>query len=771
MINIDKISLINTWSIFATTIEKESVQCKYEQATLASDIVALTSSPFLLLYSILAGSVHGAAASFEEVPCAFAIPALTDTPPLPPNAWFLCPDDDHIGMCDRRLRYVTTLGGPRPEDTLPSAYLLYAAFLVLSRSGLWEGTELVFGDVTHLPQLEVRSDGFLTTSNRVFFCCCFLRRLRGTFSLSRRCSGVHSRFVLLFVASQAEQGSCLPALTHIMASSSASVPVLAPVAERLATAMAKVTSLEREVMGLEQEKGRLGSRASAEGPVDNDHATAMADCQSRLDAARQRRQHAEAMALVFAKEQCALEEANTVAQRREVPPQPAALQSAPVSHALYRVLRSQVKAVIPSPSKSATALLVVPFAHFIAETPLTVKTDLLPPHYASFGKRPDAYSAGLEAAYTQEALKFLPVGVHEVGKDGSSGKINAKRLFSAGSKRGYPGFSGELKSLSPVAWNEALTYVTMSMLDSLFPSTEVHDVYHVRPPTGYALLGMGGSGFFSAVEWVARLFIGPISFSFTLGSEQHKAAVNKLDFDEVDRWVTLDVDQSIGLSMYPEAEGENAAQIMWSTTPAQLQVKSDVGGVELLANRFIKIITHKAFSHLSDHNAAYQFRHLHRVYAMYADLFVGVSADGKNDRPPALVSARLLYGAFSVLVDMPFIVGRPATEEELDQDGPVLKQLAAAIAWLAHRGLLYCDLRVSNVVVADKQDSIVAHLIDYDDMVIVAPGTIQNTDAFVEKVGEHAWKYGLGNSAATIGDRDVLRGLLDEALQEYEVES
>jgi len=57
----------------------------------------------------------------------------------------------------------------------------------------------------------------------------------------------------------------------------------------------------------------------------------------------------------------------------------------------------------------------------------------------------------------------------------------------------------------------------MSTLDSLFCLSELHDVYHLRPPTGYALMAMAGCGFFSAVEWVARLFIGPVSSSFTLG--------------------------------------------------------------------------------------------------------------------------------------------------------------------------------------------------------------------------------------------------------------
>lgn len=305
----------------------------------------------------------------------------------------------------------------------------------------------------------------------------------------------------------------------------------------------------------------------------------------------------------------------------------------------------------------------------------------------------------------------------------------------------------------------------MSMLDSLFPASESHNVCHFRPPTGYALLAMGGSGFFSAVEWVARLFIGPITSPFNLGSEQHKAAVNKLDIAKVKQWVELDVKQSIESSTFPADAGDGEAEVIWLTSPAVLRVQSEVGAVQLLDNRLVKIVTHKAFSHLFDRDAAYQFRNLHRVYAMYAELFEGASADDAKDRPRALVWARLLYGAFSVLVDMPFVDGRLATEEELDQDGPVLQQLAAAIAWLAHRGLLYCDLRVPNVVVTDNQDEVVAHLVDYDDMVIVTPGTVRSTYAFVQAVGENAAKHGLRNCAANISGRPALRRLLDQALQ------
>lgn len=229
---------------------------------------------------------------------------------------------------------------------------------------------------------------------------------------------------------------------------------------------------------------------------------------------------------------------------------------------------------------------------------------------------------------------------------------------------------------------------------------------------------------------------------------------------KVERWVERNVDQSVGSSTYPANAPESEVEVIWSKSPAML-----MGVVEHRGNRFFNIITYKAFFHLSEHAAAKQFRHLHRVYALYADLFENGSADAENDRPSALVSAELLYGTFSVLVDMPFVDGRLATEEELDEDGPVLQQIAAAITWLTHRGLVYCALRVPNVVVTDNQGEVVAHLVYYDDMVIVSPGTVRSTDALVEAVGENAAKLGFRNCAANIGGRPALRRLLDQTLQ------
>ena len=83
---------------------------------------------------------------------------------------------------------------------------------------------------------------------------------------------------------------------------------------------------------------------------------------------------------------------------------------------------------------------------------------------------------------------------------------------------------------------------------------------------------------------------------------------------------------------------------------------------------------------------------------------------------PALVATRLRFGAFALLVEMPFVGERAATEHELREPGAVPNAVAAAVGWLARRGLLYVDLRPLNVRCSREGG---VHLVDYDDMLLM----------------------------------------------------
>lgn len=132
----------------------------------------------------------------------------------------------------------------------------------------------------------------------------------------------------------------------------------------------------------------------------------------------------------------------------------------------------------------------------------------------------------------------------------------------------------------------------MSMLDCLVTLSASHDVYHMRPPTGCALLAMQGSWLFSVVEWAARLFIGPITPPFNLGAEQHKASGIKLDITKVKQCVELGFKQSIESSTFSADAGDGEAEVIWSTSPAVLRFQWDVGAVQRLDRRDVKLVTH-----------------------------------------------------------------------------------------------------------------------------------------------------------------------------------
>jgi len=136
-----------------------------------------------------------------------------------------------------------------------------------------------------------------------------------------------------------------------------------------------------------------------------------------------------------------------------------------------------------------------------------------------------------------------------------------------------------------------------------------------------------------------------------------------------------------------------------------------------------------------------------------------------------LPSARLLFGAHEVLVEMPALPGaREATDNELEGrgGGGVLAQVANAIVWLARARLIYVDLRPPNVLVADGDggdsgDSGLARtwLVDFDDLLLTdAPVTTLEAyaAALASSTGDgggdalagdtFASSFGAGNQAA-----------------------
>ena len=105
------------------------------------------------------------------------------------------------------------------------------------------------------------------------------------------------------------------------------------------------------------------------------------------------------------------------------------------------------------------------------------------------------------------------------------------------------------------------------------------------------------------------------------------------------------------------------------------------------------------------------FAAMHRAYAKLADVLGTAPAHLRLPR-----YARMRYGAHEVLVEMPAIVGNEASNADILHAGPVLDTVAASIAWLAHNGLVYIDVRGPNVLLDGDGH---ATLIDFDDCIAV----------------------------------------------------
>ena len=262
---------------------------------------------------------------------------------------------------------------------------------------------------------------------------------------------------------------------------------------------------------------------------------------------------------------------------------------------------------------------------------------------------------------------------------------------------GLPPFNGELKSVEE-PFSAVVMYILFGLARAFFSDSGVHARrFYARPPVGYGIVAYPHCGYLVGVEWIGKLFVHVLSQPFFLGSDEHAAAVAALQPFDYAEYV------DVGGGDAPEDEWAQHPQVgppvvVWSTRPQQ------PGGF------FRKIVQATAFDTLGDRHRGYMLRALHATYAAYARAID--SAPPQQQPPPALLRARLLHGAFAVMVEMPFVAGRHATMEELLQPGLVQNAVLCAIAWLARHGLLYIDLRPPNVLVDDA--SARCWLVDYD---------------------------------------------------------
>jgi hypothetical protein len=347
-----------------------------------------------------------------------------------------------------------------------------------------------------------------------------------------------------------------------------------------------------------------------------------------------------------------------------------------------------------------------------------------------------AQSLFSESTFYRALTRFLPDWVELVNERVVGAKMNAEALFGTEltsrrvalpwscepelfvrARAGHPGFNAEIKTAGDRrALEEVAMYVALDLANSLFRRSDA--IFYAKPPVGYGLVACAHVGYLVSVEWVGVLHVAPVSDPFFLGSDANKAAVAALA--DVNFGEPVDIGDVPGWT-----HAGSARTVAWTARPS--------------SGKFFKLICADAFAPAL---RAARFRHLHDAYAAYARAF----ADAADPPPRALLPARLLFGQFAVVAELPFVAGRAATAEELtDAGGRVLGELARAVAWLARRALLHADIRAPNVLVDEGEGRVEGGgggngggegsprvtLVDYDDIIVLerAPASFEELDA------------------------------------------
>eukprot|EP00170_Pyropia_yezoensis_P003516 contig_14670_g3526 len=316
----------------------------------------------------------------------------------------------------------------------------------------------------------------------------------------------------------------------------------------------------------------------------------------------------------------------------------------------------------------------------------------------------------------------------------------------------HAGFNAEVKSVpGKHMWNELLTYVAMSIVDALFRcSSELR--FYAKPPVGYGVVSFPHCGYVVAVEWIGKLLVAPYSQPFFIGSELHKATVAGLPDVCFDEFVNVDINSI-------KWDPRSGRSVLWSAFPTELTAANG----QRLYNQFLKVMPCSSYDHLLE--PAGFFRRLYKTYERYgAALAVESTSTEERGVPQALCPARLWCGIFAVIVTMEFVEGKEASEVQLvastPDDEKGVRAIASAVVWLARRGLIYYDLREPNILI---DSSGYWHLIDYDDMVVVEPGSIKTVADMYKVLEDEQHVYHLDGVLAAFNRFPKLLQFINDA--------
>jgi hypothetical protein len=368
---------------------------------------------------------------------------------------------------------------------------------------------------------------------------------------------------------------------------------------------------------------------------------------------------------------------------------------------------------------------------------------------------PDSRSMGAESEFYALASRYLPAGAKREGD--ATGNMEATTLFTprslltrswafegkchpelhvhgdvSATRPFRPAFNGEVKSVSATWLNQAVYYAAMDLVRIFFPASADGTKpgprrFFRKPPLGFAILAFPHVGYLVALEWIGALFVSPVSAPFFLGSAEHAAAIAALPDVDYDPPEDLDVTLAWHVTNLPAASVDSPACATPPPPPSSpaprpppLAVSWSVAG-----GRFRKLL-------LATARSPPRQRALHEAYERLSALRADAAASAPSALEPLKGGVRLLYGAHEVLVDMPALAGaREMSDDAVTTSGRVLDAAAAAVAWLASRGVLYVDLRGPNVLVNEAGDAV--WLVDYDDCVLAPP--VRDYGAFLRALG------------------------------------
>ena len=495
----------------------------------------------------------------------------------------------------------------------------------------------------------------------------------------------------------------------------------------------RMSAAEERVAAAEERAAAAEERAVAE-------AAARAAAEERAVTEAAARAAAEVRAVA------AEERADAVAARLGSLSLAGAAPAAPTRGATVRANLSVARERLASPSTASAACFLENAFMGVVAAPASVTVDA---HAAAAFTAVMAACGGVRGMMQERACyalaeQHLPAFAERVGESG--GDVTASALLSAAALRTAvwdfapackpelhvrsrgggsgaahtfrPAFNGELKTAGDGrALEQAAYYTVMDMVRVFFPASDggvepCARRFFAAPPLGFALVGFPHVGYMIAIEWIGKLLVSPASAPFILGSDAHAAAAAALPDVCYAAPVLLDDE---ALEWVTPAQGAARDKVAWCIA----------GGV------FRKLVR-------GDARDAAAFSTMHAAYARLGVVLA--------DAPPALRLprfARLLYGAHEVLVEMPAVDGREAADEDVTRAGPLLDGIAAAIAWLAARRLVYTDLRGPNVLVNEEG----GHLVDFDDC-LATPAPVTTLAAYKAALAATPYAAAHGTFAA-----------------------